>query len=113
MMRRKTATVRLPRRGSTVNIHKYVGEGVLIPKIAWLKDENDQYWMVQLQRPAKLTDILPHKCYQQPGEELFSKNEQQQKLEKEQDQKSDNLCHSLLQILKRADCIFEVSSDML
>ena len=50
-----------------MNIHKYIREGDLTPTIVWLKDENDQYWMVQLQRPAKLSDILPHKCYQQPG----------------------------------------------
>ena len=113
MKGRRTAEVRLQRCGSTVSIHKYVGDGVLFPTIAWLKDEIDQYWMVELQRPARMTDILPRKCNQQPGEELFSKNEQQQKLKEEQDQKSDNLCHSLLQILRRADCMFEVSSDML
>ena len=96
-----------------MSVHKYVGDGVLFPTIAWLKDENDQYWMVQLQRPAKLTDVLPHKCYQQPGEELFSKREQQQELEKEQDQKSDNICQSLLQILEKANCTFVVPSHML
>ena len=80
MINRRTAKVRLPRCGSSVSVHKYVGDGVLFPTIAWLKDDNDQYWMVELQRPAELTDILPDECKQQLGEELFSKTEPQQKL---------------------------------
>ena len=87
MMGRRTAQVRLPRCGSTVSIHKYVGDGVLFPTIAWLRDENDQYWMVALQRPAELTELPPDECKQQPAEEVASKNSEQQQLENDQDQK--------------------------
>ena len=38
----------------------------------------------------RIQDKLRHKRKQQPEEELFSENEKQQKLGKEQDQKSDN-----------------------
>ena len=96
-----------------MKIHKYIGEGNLVPTVAWLKDENDQLWMVQLQRQAQLTDILPHKWYQNPGKELFSKNEQQQKLRKEKDQDSNNICQSLMQILEQENCKFVVSSETL
>ena len=109
----KPGTVKLPRPGSTVKIHKYIGEGNLVPTVAWLKDENDQLWMVQLQRQAQLTDILPHKWYQNPGKELFSKNEQQQKLRKEKDQDFNNICQSLMQILEQENCKFVVSSETL
>ena len=90
MLSHRTATVRLLHCGSTVSIYECVGNEFLLPRMAWLKDENEQYWLVELHGPAKLTDKLRHKRKQQPEEELFSENEQQQKLGKEQDQKSDN-----------------------
>ena len=113
MRGQKPGTVELPRLGSTVKIHKYIGEGNLVPTIAWLKDENDQLWMVQLQRQAQLTDILPHKCYQNPGKELFSQNGQQQKLDKEKPQKSNDICQSFLKILEKENCKFEMSTQAL
>ena len=72
MLKRRTAKVSLPRRGSSVSVHKYVGDGILFPTIAWLKDDMGQYWMVELQGPAELTDIPADECKQQPGEELCS-----------------------------------------
>ena len=70
MLKRRTAKVCLPRRGRWMSVHKYVGDGVLFPTIAWLKDDTGQYWMVELQGPAELTDIPADECKQQPGEEL-------------------------------------------
>ena len=55
--------VRMPPRGSSLTIVKYVGDGELFPTIRWLREtslnHDDKYWMVEFVRPAKLTDIPP------------------------------------------------------
>ena len=64
-----------------MSIYRYDGDGVHIPTIAWIKDEDGQCCRFEFKCPAKLSDI-PRDDFKKQREQFMSKNAKQKKLEK-------------------------------
>ena len=75
----------LPPCGSSLNIYRYVGDGVHIPTIAWVKDDHGQFWKFAFNCPAELSDIPPDD-FDEQREIFMSRNAKQKQLKKDQEQ---------------------------
>ena len=80
-----TLALNLPRCGSSLSIYRYDGDGVHVPAIAWLKDENGEFWKFEFNCPSEMENIPPDD-FEDQREILMSSNAKQKQLEKDLEQ---------------------------